>query len=480
MKKLISFILLLSWHCSGSSQTLFNRTYGAYGAFNEAKSIQIMPDSGYSVLGSTGGWGANNGDMLLLKTDSIGRQLWAKVYGTTNSDKGISHIVLPDSGALLIGITNNTPDGDYDVLAIRINSAGEELWRRQFGHDGWEICTEIIQLFNGDFAISGTTFQAPFAKGAAFIWRISELGNLIWERTLEDGYPSTGSAICELSDHSLVMVGSGIQDSINKEDIQLSKWNLLGELLWVNYLGEELSEYALDLTSFPGGRIAIAGNKVDTDQFTKPYLFVVDEAGVVLNSYTNSSASENKIVNVVYNPELNSLVFGWDYISFSIPKASFYQFTTDLYYLCNVNLVGSQTSNIAGVSIPLKGGIIVCATIQSLAPGQSSILLMNSTSTCSFKTEISVGIENQQDFGTAFSYFPNPTAGSFFIKTPKPVSNIFCMDQLGRSVPISVSTQDKETKLDFPSGTSAGVYWVGISLKNQTETSWVKVVKLPD
>jgi hypothetical protein len=105
---------------------------------------------------------------------------------------------------------------------------------------------------------------------------------------------------------------------------------------------------------------------------------------------------------------------------------------------------------------------------------------MNSTSTCSFKTEISVGIENQQDFGTEFSYFPNPTAGSLVIKTPKPVSYIACLDQLGRSVPISFSTLDKETKLDFPSGTSAGVYWVVISLKNETETSWIKVVKLPD
>jgi hypothetical protein len=55
MRKSYLIIFLLCFLQNSYAQTLFNQTSGAYGAFNEAKSLQISPDSGFSILGSTGG-----------------------------------------------------------------------------------------------------------------------------------------------------------------------------------------------------------------------------------------------------------------------------------------------------------------------------------------------------------------------------------------------------------------------------------------
>ena len=71
----------ISW--MAEAQNLFFRTYGALGHFNQAADIIAGLDNGFLIAGSTGGWGSENGDMVVIRTDSLGIQEWFKVYGTS-------------------------------------------------------------------------------------------------------------------------------------------------------------------------------------------------------------------------------------------------------------------------------------------------------------------------------------------------------------------------------------------------------------
>ena len=70
------------------SQLGFTNTYGAFGLFNDAADLAVDSESNVFICGSTGGWGAINGDMTVIKTDSSGIQLWAKVYGDSTTQMG--------------------------------------------------------------------------------------------------------------------------------------------------------------------------------------------------------------------------------------------------------------------------------------------------------------------------------------------------------------------------------------------------------
>ena len=77
----------ISW--MAQAQNLFFRTYGAPGHFNQAADIIQGAENGFLIAGSTGGWGSENGDMVVIRTDSLGNQEWAKVYGTSYAEKAI-------------------------------------------------------------------------------------------------------------------------------------------------------------------------------------------------------------------------------------------------------------------------------------------------------------------------------------------------------------------------------------------------------
>jgi hypothetical protein len=82
MRKFIYTLIFLQLNnFSSKAQTLFTRTYGAFGEFNRSHSVAQSFDGNYLFLGSTGGWGAINGDIALVKTDTLGNIIWTKLYG---------------------------------------------------------------------------------------------------------------------------------------------------------------------------------------------------------------------------------------------------------------------------------------------------------------------------------------------------------------------------------------------------------------
>ena len=147
MRKLICTLIFLQMsYFTLQAQTLFTRTYGAFGEFNVGQSVVTSSDGGYVFLGSSGGWGAVNGDMALVKTDSLGNSLWEHIYGNDFTEQGISLKRITNGGFILAGITNEGVAGDYNIRVVQVDSLGEEIWSKTFGGPAWEIVEEVVEL----------------------------------------------------------------------------------------------------------------------------------------------------------------------------------------------------------------------------------------------------------------------------------------------------------------------------------------------
>lgn len=161
-----------------SGDTLWTRTYGerSYG-----NCVLQTSDSGYILVG----WmfpdnHERQSDVLLIKTDSSGNEVWTKNIGAEDNDAGFCIRQTAD-GYIIAGQTK--PIGSpYRALIIKTDLSGEVLWSKTFPGENSNTAFSIEVSQEGYF-ITGITNGNWWAhQGDMWVFEIDTEGNLIWER----------------------------------------------------------------------------------------------------------------------------------------------------------------------------------------------------------------------------------------------------------------------------------------------------------
>ena len=450
MRKFIFILIFLQLiNFTLKAQTLFTRTYGAFGEFNVGQSVVSSSDGGYVFLGSTGGWGAVNGDMALVKTDSLGNSLWEHIYGNEFTEQGISVKRISNGGYVLAGITNEGLAGDYNIRVVKIDSLGEEIWSKIFGGSAWEIVEDIIELSDGGFAIAATTSEEPFLSGTFYIIKIDSLGNVVWENKFPNGSSNSVGGIDELADGSIYVGGRGIQIGHTDFDMLLVKYSSTGEIQWSNYYGDFQNEAIIDITHSPENRICLAGNKTQNEGNTREILLVVDTSGVVTNVNDFDSPRMIDVKAVFYSPSDSSFVIAADHISDIETRATIYKFDYFLSYVCYASANSIKNSYVGEAIVTSDGFIVMNGTYNFVAPGLSSFFLMKTTLNCDANLNVIIGIDElSKGIITKDLVFPNPSNGNFNMRLNINPELIELVDLTGKAIPFSASYQAEILSID--------------------------------
>ncbi|MCH7760731.1 T9SS type A sorting domain-containing protein, partial [candidate division TA06 bacterium] len=156
--------------------TLWTRTYGDTN--HEASTfVQETSDGGYIVAGYTSSFGAGNGDVYLIKTDSLGDTLWTRTFGGTANDEGWSvQQTVQDGGYIIAGGTTSFGAGGKDLYLLKTDSLAATLWARTYGgteeDHGWSVQQTVP---DGGYIIAGTT--RSFGAGGSDVYLIKTDGN---------------------------------------------------------------------------------------------------------------------------------------------------------------------------------------------------------------------------------------------------------------------------------------------------------------
>ena len=145
----------------------------------------------YAVGTSSGSMGSQRSDgqddLILIKLDSRGQQMWQRSLGTAGSATGLT-IALDQGGRLLVGGTMaEGADGTRDLLVARFGSGGEELQFSRVRQLGDE------QLQGMAVAGDGTTMLAARrSTGELALTRLDAAGRVIERHALA---PEMGSQV---------------------------------------------------------------------------------------------------------------------------------------------------------------------------------------------------------------------------------------------------------------------------------------------
>lgn len=206
-------LLLMKVDLDGTE--VWSKTYGGNGD-DFGYSIIEENDGSILVTGMTKSFGDLNGDAWLLKIDINGNEVWNKTYGGSGIDLS-RHFISTSDGYIMIGNTTSYGSGNNDIFLIKVDLEGNQQWSNTFGGIGTDIGRKIINCNNNGFALIGYTDS--YGEGNSFnnwLIKIDELGNLIWDKTFGgDGNDRALSGI-KTSDNGFIL--SGFSDS-NSSDL---------------------------------------------------------------------------------------------------------------------------------------------------------------------------------------------------------------------------------------------------------------------
>jgi hypothetical protein len=96
--------------------------------------------------------------LMLLKSDISGNVEWVKVYGSDSlSEEGYSMILNSDNTITTSGASYNSDSPDYNIVLLKVDMDGNQLWLKTFGDSGInEWGSNLIMDENDDFFLTGT------------------------------------------------------------------------------------------------------------------------------------------------------------------------------------------------------------------------------------------------------------------------------------------------------------------------------------
>jgi hypothetical protein len=265
----------------GPSSETWTRQFGDSG-HDFANALGVDPESGdVYVAGTDVGVGASSsaGDALLLKYDSSGDVLWAQRFGTARMDTivalGIdasgSLYVTGETGAVLPG---QTSAGNIDTFLRKYDSAGNELWTRQFGGSADDRATALRVDGSGNVYVAGTTNGAlPGQSGAGdfdpFLRKYDGAGNALWTRQFGTSAYDYAASVSTDGRGDVYLAGgtSGAlpeQSGAGEVDVYVRKYDGAGAELWTRQSGTSAAESPAALASDADGNVYLAGATLGT------------------------------------------------------------------------------------------------------------------------------------------------------------------------------------------------------------------------
>ena len=203
---------------------------------------------------------------------------WNRQFGTSDHDEALAVAVGPDGEVVVVGRTyddfvDGAYAGDYDAFVIKLDAAGGEVWRRQFGSAGDDRATAVAIRDDGDVIVAGSTTGSLFGasgNGDGFVARlVGATGADVWTEVVGTGSEDelhavslgAGGAIFVAGETAGAFAGfaqAGIDDAF------VAEFDEDGGFVGAYQVGSGSADRAFGLAVLQGGDVVLGGITIAT------------------------------------------------------------------------------------------------------------------------------------------------------------------------------------------------------------------------
>ena len=257
----ICIILTLVFCCAGFAQpdTLWTKKFGGDGD-EHPYYVDTTDDNGFIVAGYTTSFGSGGKDIYIVKTDSLGNELWHRVYGGIHHDIAYCIQQTHDHGYILCGNYDCTVLGnDGEVLLMKLNESGSITWTRRYGGIYYDCAKSVQQTQDGGYILTGASNSPNFNDHNIFAIKTNAAGDISWVRKYGTDLDDLGESTRQTADGGYIIAGYS-QDP-GPVLMNIIKIDAMGRTQWQRYFGRT-AEYAWCIRQTYDGGYIVGGSTV--------------------------------------------------------------------------------------------------------------------------------------------------------------------------------------------------------------------------
>lgn len=139
------------------------------------RSTLIKASNGNLIMASNSS--SYGSDIDLYEIDTSGNLIWSKRYEGPQSDRFNALIDLGSDGYLLVGETSSYGIGDFDILLIKVNLDGEEIWKKTYGGQFTDYGRDAIRIEDEIYIIGASYTGQEYKSRRSIILKVDKDGN---------------------------------------------------------------------------------------------------------------------------------------------------------------------------------------------------------------------------------------------------------------------------------------------------------------
>ncbi len=240
-----------------------------------------------------GALNGNNVDIIVVKLDQNGNHLWSKLYGNGGLQGGHSIAVDNNGNVIVVGYMTGSINfgggaigAGNSIFLLKLNSAGNYVWAKVFSSTQNELRAHRIALdaagniFIGGGKLGTVNFGGgglPTSAGVgffdAFVAKFDANGNHVWSKSYGDGQEqwvsdlavdAAGNVIATGSFMGAINFGGGVMNSLGGTefggDVFITKLSAAnGTQLFAQRYGDASQQEPKAITTDPSGNVIVCG-----------------------------------------------------------------------------------------------------------------------------------------------------------------------------------------------------------------------------
>ncbi len=250
-------------------QTSYGQDSGAF-AF---QSLEIVENKSIVASGFRDGSGFGN-DVLVVKFDSLGNEIWTSTYGADLNEVAWSSVTIGDD--IFVFGDNQIAQGSYEVLRLKIDNSNGNV--EDFALANWPHnsgCRKAVLGLDSSIYVIGESASDSILSFSPYLMKYDRQGHLIWQKLVELAEKSTtGFDITVLNKYALMYTGYSYNDETSTTDMHVSIIDTSG---YLHYKKHYDSGALIDIgyTIVPSQDGIIIGGKAGLSQ-SSDYFLVKD------------------------------------------------------------------------------------------------------------------------------------------------------------------------------------------------------------